>query len=229
VTLPLVIVRPEPGLSATAAEAEKLGLPVIAAPLFAIEPRAWDAPDPAAIDGLLIGSANAIRHGGSALAAFRAKPVYAVGESTAQTARDAGFTVAATGTGGLQSVLDALAGQTLTLLRLAGADHVRLDPPGGIALVTRIAYASVPQPLTDSLATTLRTGAVVVLHSAAAAHHFGAESDRLGLDRTGIALAALGPRIAEAAGEGWRTVETAAEPTDAALLALGQRMCHSAP
>jgi uroporphyrinogen-III synthase len=228
VTIPLVVIRPEPGNAATVAEAGKLGFSAISASLFAIEPRAWDAPDPATIDGLLIGSANAIRHAGSDLQVFEKKPVYAVGETTAQAAFEAGFTVAQAGQGGLQQLLNALAGQRLTLLRLAGEDHVPLTPPAGIEPVTRIVYASVPQPMTDDLAAALQSGAVVPLHSAAAARHFAVECDRLGIDRGRIALAALGPRIAGAAGEGWRAVEAAADPTDAALLALAGHMCHSA-
>jgi uroporphyrinogen-III synthase len=228
VTLPLVVIRPEPGLSATAAEAEKRGLSAICTPLFTIESSAWNAPDPNAIDGLLIGSANAIRHGG-ALGAFCAKPVYAVGETTAQAARDAGFAVAATGNGGLQPLVDTLAGQRVTLLRLAGEEHVPLTPPDGMELVTRVVYSSIPNAVPGDLATTLQAGAVVLLHSAAAARHFAAECDRLGLDRARIALAALGPRIADAAGTGWRMAEAAAQPSDAALLALAGRMCHAAP
>lgn len=228
-SLPLIAIRPEPGLSATVAEANAVGLSILPVPLFAIETRGWDAPDPQAIDGLLIGSANAIRHGGPALEAFRSKPVYAVGETTGQVAREAGFAIAATGTGGLQPVLDSLAGQTLTLLRLAGEEHVALSPPEGIELVTRVAYASAPRAVPDDLATTLRRGAVVLLHSAAAARHLADECDRLVLDRSRIALAALGPRVAESAGEGWRVVASAAQPSDAALLALAGDMCHSAP
>lgn len=227
-TAPLVVVRPEPRNAATVAEAEKLGLEVVAAPLFAIEPRAWSPPEPSTIDGLLVGSANAIRHGGVELGGFVSAPVYAVGEATAAAAREAGFTVAAVGEGGLQPLLDSLAGRRLALLRLAGEEHVPLAPPPGIELVTRIAYASVPRRMPGALAEMLPGGAVVLLHSAAAARHFAAECDRLGLDRGPVALAALGPRIAHAAGEGWRAVRAAPAPTDAALLALAGHMCHAA-
>lgn len=228
-TRPLVIIRPEPGLSATAAEAEKLGVPIVSAPLFAIEPRPWNPPTPDGIDALLIGSANALRHGGDALAPFREKPVYAVGPSTARAAREAGFRVAGTGEGRLQGLLDGLAGQSLRLLRITGQEHVAVTVPSGIEVITRIAYASVAQPMPDSLATALETEAVVLLHSAAAARHFASECDRLGVDRSHVALAALAPRIAEAAGEGWQAVETASAPADAALLALARDMCHLAP
>ena len=63
----LLLLRPEPGLSASAERARALGLEVIACPLFAIEPVEWEAPDPADYDALLLTSANAVRHGGHGL------------------------------------------------------------------------------------------------------------------------------------------------------------------
>jgi uroporphyrinogen-III synthase len=226
---PLVIIRPEPGLSETVAEAEKFGVSIISTPLFTIEPRRWIPPAPDRIDALLIGSANALRHGGDALEAFREKPVYAVGQATARAARNAGFRVAGTGEGRLQPVLDGLAGQSLRLLRITGEEHVAVTAPAGIDLVTRVAYASVARPMPESFAVALDEGAVVLLHSAVTARHFAAECDRLGVRRSHVALAALASRIAEAAGEGWAAVATAATPTDTALLALARDMCHFAP
>ena len=41
-----------------------------------------------------------------------------------------------------------------------------------------------------------------------------------------LALVALAPRIAEAAGEGWARVEIAAQPADRVLLALARDICH---
>jgi uroporphyrinogen-III synthase len=69
----------------------------------------------------------------------------------------------------------------------------------------------------------------VLLHSAVAARHLAAECDRLGIPRAAIALAALGQRIAAAAGEGWRELRAAAAPRDATLLALARDMCHDPP
>jgi uroporphyrinogen-III synthase len=224
---PLVIIRPEPGLSATVALAEELGLPVVAEPLFAIAPRDWSAPPANEIDALLIGSANAVRHGGEMLGQFSDKPAYTVGAATAQAVREAGIDVAATGRGYLQPVVDSLAGQKLRILRLTGEEHVAVTPPPGVEIVTRVVYASVATPMPDSLAARLK-GAVVLLHSAVAANHFASESDRKGVVRSSVAVAALAPRIAEAAGTGWEVVKTAAEPTDVALLALAQDMCHFA-
>lgn len=218
--------RPEPGLAATLEKARAMGLAITGCALSEIRALPWDCPDPALYDGLLIGSANAILHGGAQLARLLDKPVYAVGEATAGAARAAGFAVAMTGSGGLQGVLDAMAGPC-HLLRIAGEEHVPLAPPAGVSFDTVIAYRSVTLPL-DPVADLLASGEVLVLlHSAASAAHFAGECDRLALPRAAIRLAALGPRIAAAAGEGWRAVHTAPRPDEAALLALAHDVCHN--
>lgn len=220
----LLALRPQPGLDATLDKARAAGLPITGHALSAIRAVAWECPDPAGIDGLLLGSANAILHGGPHLAALTAKPVYAVGEATAAAARAAGFTVAMTGSGGLQGVLDAVR-PPCHLLRIAGEEHVPLTPPPGVTFAEVIAYRSVMLPL-DPAAPLLASGeALVLLHSAATAAHFAAECDRLGLPRAGIALAALGPRIAAAAGAGWAAVHTAARPDEASLMQLVFDLC----
>jgi len=220
----LLALRPEPGLAATLERAGAMGLAITGHALSEIRAVAWDCPDPAGIDGLLIGSANAILHGGPHLARLREKPVYAVGEATAAAARAAGFAVAMTGSGGLQGVLDAIAAPC-HLLRIAGEEHVPLTPPTGVTFAEVIAYRSVALPL-DPAAALLGSGEVLVLlHSAATARHFAAECDRLGLARAAIALAALGPRIAAAAGEGWAAIHTAARPDEASLMQLVFDLC----
>jgi uroporphyrinogen-III synthase len=219
-------IRPEPGLSATLAAGRAAGLDMEGWPLFELRALEWKPPDPASIDALLIGSANAIRFGGPGLVAFKEKPVHAVGEATAEAAREAGFTVASVGEGGLQKLLGRLATRPLRLLRLAGAEHVPLVSPEGILLETRIAYRSAPLPMPGEMAEMLKEGALVLLHSASAARHFAAECDRLALPREAIALAALGPRIAAAAGAGWARLRSAEVPRETALLALAVDMCH---
>ena len=66
-TWPVVALRPQPGCAATVVAARQLGLDAIEAPLFAIEPVRWSAPEPNSFDGILAGSANAFRCGGEAL------------------------------------------------------------------------------------------------------------------------------------------------------------------
>lgn len=219
-------IRPEPGLTATMEGGRALGLKMAGEALFAIEPVAWDAPDPAGFDGVLLGSANAVRHFGPALSDWVGKPAYVVGEATAQAARAAGLDVALVGAGYLQGVADRLSGGTYALLRVTGRDHVPLEPPTGIRVETRVAYDSVTIPMSDSFAAQLRGGGVVLLHSAVAARHFAAECGRLSVDLGNLALAALGARIAAAAGPGWQACRLAQSPRESDLLALAQDMCH---
>lgn len=222
----IVAIRPEPGLSATIAAGRAEGLAIEGWPLFEIRAREWDPPSPDEIDAVLLGSVNALRHGGPAVAPFSGKPVFAVGETTAEAAREVGFAIAATGEGGLQKLLDGLAGENLRLLRLAGAERVPLDPPVGIELVTRIVYESAALPMPAELAAALREGALVLAHSAVAVRHLAEQCDRRGVSRGGIAIAALSPRIAAEAGNGWARLAAAENPRETALLALARDMCH---
>ena len=224
-TFHLIALRPEPGLAATLGKARDMGLAITGHALSEICAVGWECPDPDAFDGMLIGSANAIMHGGPNLARLTAKPVYAVGAATAAAARDAGFGVAMTGSGGLQGVLDAIPAPC-HLLRIAGEEHIPLTPPAGVTFGEVIAYRSVPLPLDPVGDRMAEGGALVLLHSAATAQHFALECDRLNLGRAGIALAALGPRIAAAAGTGWGAVHIAARPDEAALLQLAFDLCN---
>lgn len=223
--LPVVVIRPEPGCGATVAVARALGLDARGHPLFAVRPVAWEPPAAGDFDGLLLGSANALRHGGDAIAAWAGKPAWVVGQATADAARASGLIVAATGQGGLQTVLDTLAGSGLRLLRLAARQRIVLEPPRGVRIEERIVYASEPCTMTDEMAGLLASPALVLLHSAEAARHFASECDTRALARSRIALATIGPRVAAAAGEGWARIETAARPDDAALLAIAAQMC----
>lgn len=228
---PLLILRPEPGNAASCAAAGLLGVEPVAAPLFAITPMAWQAPNPADIDALLIGSANALRHAGPQLTAYAGKPAYTVGEATAQAARQAGLHVAAVGSGGLQTVLEHVPPNHGRLLRLAGHERVVLTPPPHATMIERVVYAAVPCPLPRAIALLLLThalpGVVAALHSAQAALHLAGEIDRLGLPRARLHLATIGPRVTAAAGNGWGSLHTAPQPDDRSLLALAAQLCHN--
>ena len=224
-TVPVVAIRAEPGCSATVAAGRQHGLDILPIPLAEIRRVPWTMP-PGHFDGVLLGSANALRHGGSLVENLVDKPVYAVGQATAAAARAHGFPVARVGAGHLQPVLDSLAGEELRLLRVAGRERVPVTPPPGITLETVAVYEAITLPLGEGEADTLRKGALVLLHSGASARHFAGECDRLAVQRTAISLAAFAPRIATAAGEGWAAVRTAREPNESALLALARDMCH---
>lgn len=223
---PIVAIRGEPGLSQTLALARTSGLNVTGIPLFLVHPLDWALPADMDFDGLLIGSANAIRHGGAPLERCKHLPVYAVGRQTAKAAEGAGFTISHVGTGGLQSVLDHSRARSKRFLRLAGSERVPLETHAGQEIVEICVYDNAPVPAPDSLADSLALGGVVLLHSAAATLHFTNECNRMGIDRSRIILAALGPRIVQDAGTGWAAIHIADKPRDAALLALAENICQ---
>lgn len=221
----VVTIRPEPGADSTVEYGRRKGLLIHAFPLSEVKPVVWNPPPPEDFDALLVGSANVFRHAGPALRRYELLPVHAVGETTAQAARQAGLRVERVGEGGLQKVIDSVPGP-LRYLRLAGTEHVPLKPPSGTTIDLHTVYKSVNLPIGRELEQVLRDDALVLLHSAGAAQHLRAECDRLDIDRAGISLATLGPRICEAAGSGWARIKTASQPRESALLALAADMCH---
>lgn len=223
-TLPVIVVRPEPGNAATAAAARALGLDARPFPLFDMAPTPWAAPEPGPYRALLAGSANVFRLGGAELARLSGLPVHAVGDATAEAARKAGFAVEAIGEGGLQPMASALSPGRY--LRLAGEKRVPLALPDGVEVDDVVVYAAAGLPMPPALAEVLRQPAVVLLHSGEAAAHFAAESARLGVHRAHLSLACLAPRIGLMAGQGWQHVEIAETRTDNAVLALAVQMCE---
>ncbi|MFZ9395139.1 MAG: uroporphyrinogen-III synthase [Erythrobacter sp.] len=208
------------------AAGKKLGLAIAGFPLSEVRPRNWKLPELGGIDAVLAGSANAFRHGGPQLQALIHRPVLAVGMATAEAAVTAGFRVAGTGTGGLQALLDEIGPRYSHLLRLAGEDHVPIDLPAGTELTSRVIYGMENIAISREFFECLRESAIVLLHSAAAAAHFAAECDRLGIERSRITLAAIGPRVLEVVGAGWHDAVAAKTPSDAELLALVKDMCQ---
>lgn len=230
---PIVILRPEPGANVSLQGAMALGLDAWCFPMFITLPRAWEAPSADTFDALLLGSANALRYGGAELAGYGDKPAYCVGETTARGAAARGIKIADTGSGGLQDMLNRMAGGRLRLLRLAGEERVTLTPPPGITIEERVVYASMPVPMPVELARLLSTAAlpriIVLLHSGAAARHLIEECRRLGLSRGKIEAITIGPRISEICVQagGWGNVLTSPAPGDAAMLALARQTCQT--
>lgn len=213
----LLVLRPEPGGSATVERAREQGIDAISIPLFEIEPVEWETPDPESFDGLLLTSANAIRFGGSQLDRLRAIKVYAVGKATADAALESGFEIAEIGERGVEQLLGTI-DPSLKLLHLSGARHREPNHPR--QTITRLAvYRSNPVDTPDLSAD---LGSVAVIHSPSAGRRFA----KLIRDRSRIAIAAISEEAARAAGGGWKEMISASEPTDEALLALAARLCN---
>lgn len=216
----LLVLRPEPGASATLERARKLGLDAKSAPLFEIEPVAWEAPDPTGFDGLLLTSANALRLGGEKIRELRGLPVHAVGDATAQAAREVGFDVASSGDSGIDRLLDSI-DPTLKLLHLCGDDRREATNPHQ-AITAVVLYRSTP---VDSPDLSAATDSVALVHSPRAGQRFA----ELMRERGSIVVAAISAAAADAVGAGWEAVEAAGAPTDDALLALAARLCNKPP
>ena len=213
----LLVLRPEPGASATLDRARERGLDAVAVPLFEIESLAWDAPDAAGFDGLLLTSANAVRRAGEKLNEFRGLPVYAVGTATAEAARDAGFSIAATGSADVERLLASIE-PGLRLLHLCGED--RRTVSNDCEQITAVGVYRAKPVQAPELGRL--EAAVALIHSPRAGRRFA----ELVSDRASIAIAAISPAAADAVGQGWEAVEAAPEPNDDALLALAARLCN---
>ena len=216
----LFILRPEPGAGATVESAKAMGLDAVAMPLFAIDPVKWEAPEAGGFNGLLLTSANAVRHGGDQLRALRGLRVYAVGEATCNAAREAGFDIASTGDAGVERLLGSIE-SGLKLLHLCGEHRTAVKAAQAITAVPVYRSDELPPPSDfDQIA-----GQAVAVHSPRAARRFGELADQAGIDRATIRIAAISEAAAAGVGDGWEAREAAECPDDRALLALAARLC----
>lgn len=213
-TRPIAVVRPEPGNRVTASAIEAASLDAIRLPLFHVVPVAWEVPDIAAFDALILTSANALRHGGPGLARLTSLPVYAVGAVTAEAAQRHGFDVVAIGSFGAATLLaTAEAAGVERALHLGGRE--RMVTPGGIVAAVRTLYASDPLPIAPQDAARLR-GSVVLVQSARAGRRLAEIMPPE--DRASTALVAISTNAAAAAGDGWESVQIPASPSSEALI-----------
>ena len=212
----VLVLRPEPDASATVERARGRGLDAVAVPLFEVAAIEWQAPEAASFDGVLLTSANAVRHGGEQLQGFRGLKTYAVGEATAAAARDAGFDVAATGDSGVDRLLGSIEAE-LKLFHPCGED--RRDPAKARQNITAVPVYSAREIEAPDLSAA--PDSVALIHSPRAARRFA----ELVEARDTILVAAISEAAAEALGDGWQAVETAEQPAEEALLALAARLC----
>jgi uroporphyrinogen-III synthase len=222
-SLPLLVTRADPGGAATVERARQAGLDARHLPLFAARPLDWEVPDPAAFDALLLTSAQAARLGGPGLAALADLHVYAVGEATADAARQFGLTVAAVGQNDARTLVGAMASSSIgRLLWLCGRERTVLEA-AGIALTAIPVYAVdvvPPPPGWDALIT---APAVVMAHSARGATRI---AKLAGDRRKHLTLLAISAAVAAAAGEGWAKKAISEHPDDGAMLAEAHALCH---
>jgi uroporphyrinogen-III synthase len=223
----VLILRPQPGADETAERARARGLEPVVAPMFTVRPLPWAAPHADRLEAVLLTSANAARHGGEGLAAFRQLPCYAVGEATALAAAEAGFGHVRTGPADGAAVLQMMERDGIKRAFHPTAPETSELPTTGVELVKVSVYASeATDRLSDVAVAAIHAGAIVLLHSPRAASLF---SDLVGELRGQTRIAAISDATAAAAGAGWSGVAVALEPRDEALLAAADELADTVP
>ncbi|MBX3560824.1 MAG: uroporphyrinogen-III synthase [Sphingomonas sp.] len=221
---PLLILRPQPGADRTAARARARGLATVIAPLFTVRPLAWTAPE-GSYDAVMLTSANAARHAGDGLTPYLKLPCHAVGETTAEAAREAGFLDVITGPADGGALMADMAGAGIrSALWPCGLDRATPDDVG-IRIAAVPVYVAEPiEFLPPEADAALRAGAVALLHSRRAAACFAALAAAY---RRTTRVAALSEAVAQAAGDGWAGIAAADRPRDEALLELAAKLCQT--
>lgn len=224
----VVVLRPRPGADATAARATGMGLDTVVAPIFRYAAVPWQPPV-AGHDALMLTSAAAARLGGPGLARYHGLPLFAVGSATAAAARAAGFRDVRAGQADAAALLGQIAAAGFArVLHLAGRDFRAVDLPG-LRIDRQIVYAADPvDGLAPAAVGVLQSGAIALVHSPRAAAHFAGLAARAGLAPAAIAIAAISPAAAQAAGAGWAAIAIADTPSDAGILAAAARLCDQA-
>jgi uroporphyrinogen-III synthase len=223
-TLPLLLLRPQPGNDASAAQARAIGLDPVQLPLFEIE-RIDAGPAPEGpFDAILLSSANGARFGAAVLRALAHLPAYAVGEATAQAARRAGVGTVKIGGGDAASTATMMVAEGHDrVLHLCGADVRPFDPQG--LTVTRHVVYQVVERAEEALRSELDrlTSAVIAIHSPRAGRRLAALVAPE--ERPRFHVAAISAATADACGSGWASIAISPAPDDTALLHCVETLC----
>ncbi len=227
----VLVTRPKPGASATARALRLAGFEPVVLPLTEIRPLPAKPIDTQAIDAVAVTSANALRHASPELLAELAKrPLYAVGEATAEMARDAGFANVSTGSGNaaglVRLIRDRLkADATVAYLcgRLRRPDFEAGLRGHGIRPIPIETYDTVPMGIGEDTMGRLGTAPflAVLVHSAEAAKVLAvlAAHPAYASSLANARLVAISRRAAEPAVSLFPDrVAIAREPTDRAMV-----------
>lgn len=226
----VLITRPEPGGTETAARLEQLGFEPVLSPALRIHQRTMRLPA-ARLAALLVTSGNAIP---SLSSASHALPLFAVGDVTARRARAAGFADVRSAAGDALA-LAALVRQSMdpgSAPLLLAAGHRQGEPladalrQAGFRVIRRVAYAADPEPeLAPAAVAALAQRRVfaALFFSAETAHQFVRQIHRARLAESLSAVDAVSIGVAAAVALQslpWRRIRTATRPTQDQMLAL---------
>ncbi len=156
----LLVTRPEPDASETAARLHALDIEAVVDPLLIAELLPTTLPGADGFAALAVTSANALRalHDRGKLPRLLKLPLYAVGDKTAAVARDFGFASVISAGGDFHALVALLAGSGLegpslypSAMHQAG-DLAKALAPHGLMVITVPVYAMNPAPRLDHTA-----------------------------------------------------------------------------
>jgi uroporphyrinogen-III synthase len=227
----MLVTRPEPDASETAARLSALDIEAVVEPLLFAETLPTTLPDAAGFSALAITSANALRalHDRDILSRYLRLPVYAVGNRSAAAARTFGFEQVVSAEGSADDLVALLrhAGLTGPILYPApqhqAVDLARALAPAGIMVITAPVYAM--RPATGFSAVTRRALDAQALVAALFYSRRTAETFvklTAGLaDRTRLGMLCLSEAVAEPLVKAhFVRVGLAEHPSEEAMLAL---------
>ena len=227
----VLITRPEPGATETAARLSALGFSPIIAPIFSIVTQGIHAPDHVA--ATLLTSRNAIA---ACPPSLHDRPVFAVGTATAARASEAGFSRVFSAGGDAEALVsmvsDTLSSNDDTLFLPTGQGQGMTLAASlrrcGFTVLRRVAYRTVSVlALPEAIATLLRhrQAAVAMFFSAEASRHFVnlLQAARLSDAVRHVEAVSISERAAVALRSlPWRRISVAATPNQDAMLVLLQ-------
>ncbi len=227
----ILITRPEPGATETASRVAALGLTPVLCPALVIQPVGATLPPALQIAAVLVTSSNAIP---ALPEAYRQNLLLAVGNATADRARQAGFTQVSSADGDadalaalVQRRVDRRSGPLLLAAGRHNGTRLAAELRGaGYRVLRRVVYAAEPAPaLTPPAAAALRAGTIrtALFFSTRTARHFVRLIRDAGLITTVRPVDAVA--ISRSAGVAlealpWQRVHVAARPNQDEMLAL---------
>jgi uroporphyrinogen-III synthase len=165
----MLVTRPEPDASETAARLSALDIEAVVEPLLVAETLPTSLPDARGFAALAVTSGNALRalDARGELDRFRSLPLYAVGDRTAALARRFGFAEVSSAEGSLFDLVALLARAGIAgpvfypAAREQAADLAKALAPHGVMVITAPVYAMrAATRLTDATRARLEAGAL---------------------------------------------------------------------
>lgn len=230
----MLVTRPEPDASETAARLGALGIEGMACPLLVHQTLQGSLPEPAGFAAITVTSTNALRalRERGVLERYLKLPLYAVGGRTAAAARSLGFTTVTHAEGGFAALAELLAHTPLAgpifypAARELAGDLAKSLAPFGRMVITAEVYAMNP---VDTLPLTAAGGFAdnaidaVLLYSRRTAETFVrlAEPHVDRLERRHIGMLCLSEAVAEPLVDAhFIRVSLAEQPSEQAMMGL---------